>query len=183
MSEVSEKILNLRSLGMTYNEISKSIPCSKGLISYYLGQDQRAKTVERTRKKRVSHPYVSKREKFLEQTKPSTPKLNLKWTKQMKNKIEDFCRTDSSHKATFTLEDIIARYGENPTCYLTGLPINIYEPKTYHFDHILPRSRGGDNSIENLGICTKRANLAKNDMTEDELIEFCKSVLKHKGII
>lgn len=59
--------------------------------------------------------------------------------------------------------------------------INIEETRSYHFDHIVPRSRGGNNSLENLGIATKEANNAKNDMTEEEFIDLCKRVLQNNG--
>jgi 5-methylcytosine-specific restriction endonuclease McrA len=86
-------------------------------------------------------------------------------------------------KSTFTVKDVIEKFGENPICYLTGEQIDINKPRTYHFDHIIPRSRGGDSSIDNLGICTKRANLAKHDMTPDEFEHLCKRVLEHNGYI
>jgi 5-methylcytosine-specific restriction endonuclease McrA len=80
-----------------------------------------------------------------------------------------------------TIEELIERFGETPVCYLTGQPIDINHPRTYQFDHKVPSSRGGTNTIENLGICTKQANQAKSDMTHDEFVEFCKSVLIHHG--
>lgn len=84
-----------------------------------------------------------------------------------------------SHKPLFSVDDVIAKFGDNPSCYLTGQPIDISKPRTYSFDHIIPKSRGGDNSLDNLGLCTKAANQAKNDMTLDEFINSCKQVVKH----
>ena len=77
----------------------------------------------------------------------------------------------------FTVDDVIKKFGKSPKCYITGESIDIQKPRTYHFDHITPRSKGGDNSIDNLGICTKKANLSKNDMTYEEFVEFCQSVV------
>ncbi len=79
----------------------------------------------------------------------------------------------------FTADDVIKKFGENPKCYLTGDPIDIYKPSTYHFDHIVPISRGGTNTIDNLGICTKAANQAKHSMTHTEFIDFCRRVIDH----
>lgn len=79
----------------------------------------------------------------------------------------------------FTVDDIIEKFGDNPVCYLTGQPIDITKPRTYHFDHIVPSSKGGSNSIENLGICTKEANMAKSDMTVEEFVKLCNMVVNH----
>lgn len=80
-----------------------------------------------------------------------------------------------------TEQQVIDKFGENPKCYLTGKEIDISKPRTYQFDHKVPASRGGTNTIDNLGICSRTANLAKSDMTHDEFIEFCKTVLIHHG--
>src|SRR5690606_30698042 len=95
-------------------------------------------------------------------------------------KIQKFFMGDTMSEK-FTLEDIINKFGEKPICYLTGEEIDIYQPRTYQFDHKIPRSRGGENSIENLGIVTKQANKSKTDMTPDEYFNLCKRVLEHQG--
>ncbi len=79
----------------------------------------------------------------------------------------------------FTVDEVIEKFGENPRCYLTGERINIHKPRTYQFDHIIPKSRGGTSDIDNLGICTKQANLAKSDMTLDEFMNLCNVVLQN----
>ena len=98
-------------------------------------------------------------------------------------KSEDFIcqKRGKREKLAFTPDDVINKFGESPVCYITGKKIDIYNTKSYHFDHKLPRSKGGLNTLDNLGICTKQANMAKNDMTEDELIQFCKDVLIYRG--
>jgi len=52
MSELSEDILKLRAEGKSYNEIKNELGCSKGTISYYLGEDQKEKTGARRRDNR-----------------------------------------------------------------------------------------------------------------------------------
>ena len=51
----------------------------------------------------------------------------------------------------------------------------------YQLDHIIPSSRGGDNSFKNLGITHKIVNYMKGNLTPEELIEWCIKILKHNG--
>lgn len=65
MTELRENILELRNKGFSYNEIVTKLGCSKGSVSYYLGQNQKLKTVTRTRDRR------NKVSKFLREFKDS----------------------------------------------------------------------------------------------------------------
>ena len=184
------KIIKLRKNGKTYNEIINILNCSKSTVCYHCGIGQKAKFTKRQHKHRSQqHPYVKKRENFLSYlyTKPKTKNPSSTTKHLIKLKLELFCSTRLGgnrrmyNKPTFTLQDIIDKFGENPKCYLTGEPINIYKPRTYNFDHIIPVSRGGENTLENLGICTKKANSCKSDMTPDELLSLCKQIIEHYG--
>jgi hypothetical protein len=42
-----EEILKLRNQGFSYRQIEKKVGCSKGLIAYYLGDNQKQKTLTR----------------------------------------------------------------------------------------------------------------------------------------
>ena len=79
----------------------------------------------------------------------------------------------------FTTQDVLDKFGDNPVCYLTGTPIDLNKPETYHFDHIIPTSKGGTNDLSNLGICLKEANNAKSDLSLDELKQLCKKILNY----
>jgi 5-methylcytosine-specific restriction endonuclease McrA len=46
---------------------------------------------------------------------------------------------------------------------------------------MIPVSRGGDNSLENLGITCKAANQAKGDLTVEEFLKLCADVLTYNG--
>lgn len=185
---LKQKILSLRSNGKTYTEIAEILDCSKGTISYYCGEGQVFKTQTRRRASRAKcHPFKIKIESFfLYRNNDRLQKKQVcNWKSLLKDKVSRFCATKLPgnnkmyNKATFTVEDVITKFGENPKCYLTGKPINIYEPRTYEFDHKMPLSRGGESSLDNLGICTKQANRAKADMTPEEFIELCKQVIKY----
>jgi len=61
-------------------------------------------------------------------------------------------------------------------CGITGDPL---DPKTAHLDHILPKARGGDNSLLNLRWTTPEANRLKRALLDDELLQLCLKVLRH----
>ena len=81
---------------------------------------------------------------------------------------------------TFTYKDVVEKFGEDTICYLSGEKINLFEGG-YHFDHIIPSSKGGDNSFDNLGILHETVNKMKHDLTPKEFIEWCVKILKYNG--
>jgi len=79
---------------------------------------------------------------------------------------------------TFKAKDLLAKIGDNPICYLTGRPIDLSDGRSYHLDHIVPISKGGDNTLDNCNIACKEANQAKHNLSKDEFIKLCQEVLK-----
>jgi len=51
----------------------------------------------------------------------------------------------------------------------------------YWFDHIVPRSRGGQNTLENLGIAIPEANKAKGNLHLNEFLNLCEMILLNFG--
>ena len=82
-------------------------------------------------------------------------------------------------KRKFNKKDIIKKFGENPKCYLSGLFLDWDKPYTWCFDHIYPKSKGGLNTLNNLGICHPSFNQLKTFMTYEELIIHCKKVINN----
>jgi predicted transcriptional regulator len=177
---LKEDILNLRDLGLSYNEICEKLGCCKSHVCYYINPDRKSKQLDIQKENRKKqHPFQRKLERFiLRDYKTVTKKNTLEWRKMITNKISDFRRSNRKDSPNFTVKDIIDKFGENPKCYLTGDNINIYNPSEYNFDHIIPTSKGGNNTLENLGICTKQANMAKNELMLEEFIELCKRVVE-----
>ena len=167
--EMKDKILELRSRGHSYNQIVKKLGCSKGTVSYYCGAGQKKKSLDRQRKNRLinSGTIISK-------------KLNDLFKYKSRNFRRDGKRIGLVDR-TFKSADLIKKIGKYPACYLTGRDIDLYNTKSYQLDHVAPRSRGGDNSLDNVGITVAEANIAKGSMTVNEFLSFCVEVLEHNG--
>jgi 5-methylcytosine-specific restriction endonuclease McrA len=170
---MKEEILKLRSEGKTFNEIKEILKCSKSTISYHCSDEQKEKSRNRTRKRRENLIH-SKLESFI-----------YRKEKNVKEGIRKFQKTDSNSKGrvnsniktTFNWVDVLNKFGENTYCYLSGEKINLYEDN-YNFDHIIPVSKNGSNSLENLGILHEKVNRMKSDLSPEELIEWCKKILE-----
>lgn len=190
MSKLGDQILDLRSRGLSYNQIVQELGCSKGTVCYHCDSSQKEKTRLRTETYRGQyHPYQRKltrfqKRKFFNRLRPVSQRV---WRKIMTDKICDFHKIllgDGKMKkeeTKFTVEDVVSKFGDTPRCYLTGQEINMNDPSSFHFDHIQPRSKGGSNSLDNLGICTKEANIAKSDLTHSEFLALCRSVVNHNS--
>lgn len=185
---IGEKIILMRRDGKSYSEIIDTLNCSKGTVAYHCGVDQKQKNRRRNISFHKTNPIDKKLYTYKHRKTPDTTKNTGRWTdsihKRKYVKLKNFVynRKDKKHmQLVFTIEDIMKRLGDNPKCYLTGEPIDMSKTSTYNFDHMIPYSRGGDSSLENLGVCTKLANKSKTDMTPDEYFFLCRKVLEHQG--
>ena len=180
-----EKMIKLREQGYTYEQLRKYFGCSMHTVLYNLRADFREKESKRSKKKYAkevnTHPYIRKIKGFKRSIVYNKRiKVTTAAQKRLYNKVSAFQLGDNMKH--FTFQDVLDKFGENPKCYLTGKPIDIWKPSTYHFDHIVSRAKGGDSTIDNLGICTKEANVAKNNMTKEEFIQLCKDVVEYNTI-
>lgn len=169
-----DNILKLRSEGKTYNEIRDILGCSKATICYHCGRGQKKKFSDRQKRNR-SKP-TSQNEKRAENFQAIIKK-------GIKSKSERFSREDVFVSPSFRFKDIIEKFGEFPRCYLTGRQLDWSISTDISFDHIIPRSKGGDNSIDNLGLCCRDANMSKTYLTTEEYLSLCKEVLENFGYI
>jgi len=175
MSKKSE-ILRLRANGKPYNEIAKTVGCSKSLVCYYCSETESQKTRDRQRKRREGNVLVSKVDAFKGRALP----FKLK-DFQRKRTVGGHYYVNGCRENGFTLTDVLDKIGPSPQCYLTGRQINLAEPKTYSFDHVVPVSRGGTLELFNLGLVCREANHAKHDRTLEELLTLCTEILTHHG--
>jgi len=63
-------------------------------------------------------------------------------------------------------------------CALTGEQLT---PTNFALDHIVPIVDGGDFTASNSQLVLKTVNRAKNTMSEDDFIEMCRQVVRHRG--
>ena len=62
-------------------------------------------------------------------------------------------------------------------CWYCGLDIKF---KHKHIDHIVPRSRGGYDELENFALACQYCNLAKKDRSLEEFIEWLNAIKRNK---
>lgn len=158
---LKEQILKLRNEGKTYSEIADLIHCSKGVISYHCNESVKANA-------------LANKNKWRKETTLKTKIRNFNHQNQYKRKLYPIVRNPN-----LTEKSLIEKFGPNPKCYISGIPINLDDPSAYSLDHIIPISKGGTNDISNCGLASKTANMIKSDLSIDELIEYCKLILNH----
>ena len=182
---LKDQILKLRQDNIPYRKIAQLLNCSLSCVNYAINTEKCTKYRRNLRKS--YHPFIRKTERFMQTKRKSKGIRNRanhieKFKRLILQKIKCYFKINKEQIVpTFTYEDVINKFGEKPTCYLTGEELNIYEPRTYQFDHIIPKSKGGQSTLDNLGICTALANRVKYNMTPDEFFNFCKKVLNHQG--
>lgn len=182
MSDLSERILALRAEGKSYRQIEAALGCAKSTVAYYCSEEQKQKAKARVVNLRASNGLVRKVEVFKRPTKVSKAHPGISTPeKKTYTKVSRFQGHVPVAEQEFTFQDVLNKHGDTPICYLTGDAVDYNEPSTYHFDHVVPRSKGGTNTLDNLGLATKQANQMKGDMSLDEFLDMCEKVLRHHG--
>ena len=106
--------------------------------------------------------------------------------KIISSKISQFSRMGKKTKRfyckfMFKEKDLMNKIGDEPRCYWTGRKINLDNGKSYQLDHFVPKSKGGDNSLENCVLACKEANQGRSDITSEDYIKLSCEVAVHKG--
>jgi 5-methylcytosine-specific restriction endonuclease McrA len=150
-----------------YRKIAQHLQIPKSTVVYHLSPTAKLQSKERTRKYRKENLNT-----ILHRKKDNFQCIGPR-RKSGKYRVV----------STFSAKELRVKLLASPFCYLTGEKINLLLPKTYQLDHIHPVSKGGNNSLNNCGLTTKQANLAKSDSTVSEFLELCKKVLIYNGYV
>ena len=142
--------------GKSYRELEK-MGYPKSLCNYYCTEDGKEKVRLRNQKNRQES------ERMI-----------------VNKKIDQFMRPykgePTSEDKKFTYDDVIKKYPDGVSCYLTGRKIDLTKRNSFSLDHVIPKSKGGPNNIDNMRIAYMQANQAKNDMILDDFIEMCHEI-------
>lgn len=156
--------------------------CKKSWPAYYAREKEKYK--ERARQFRQQHPEEAKRQsrEYAAHNRQTIIEKRRIWRKRNRAKIVEYMRTwrnanrerysalQAKHRALkkgaqVNLQAIIAwmkqvRSKKTVRCYYCKqhVPVN-----AIHFDHIVPLSRGGMHSVENLCVTCAFCNLSKGD--------------------
>lgn len=184
MKHNKDDFIRLRAEGKTYEQIANILCCSKATVCYYLKPGQKEKIIK------ISSEYLKTKGKML---KLVTSKINafVKNVSKKTTRFQQIYRREydkngtkyiaEPYERTFGYQDVINKFKDNCICYLTGRKIDLSVSNTYSFDHIIPTCKGGPNTLDNLGLVCKDANLAKSGLFLEDFIQLCKEVLEHNG--
>ena len=187
--EIKKEILELRSEGFSYRQICEKLNCSKGTVAYHCGKGQKEKYRKNSNETKKRNPLRRKMWAF-QGEKYKSVKINPisgGRAKVLKSKRDNFSEIKKSRKESagynymFTLEQLENKIGDNPICYLSGESIDLNNSREYSLDHIVPKSKGGTNDLDNCGLASSKANQAKSDLSVEEYITLCKNVLENNG--
>lgn len=84
-------------------------------------------------------------------------------------------------KFNFSLLDFKKHILNNPVCYISGETLNLNLHNSWQIDHIIPISKGGKTTLENIKPVSKKANKSKSDLLLEEFLELCKQCLLNHG--
>lgn len=178
---LKSQIIELRSNGCSYPQIKEKLGCSKGTIAFHCSTKVREKTMKRHQKRRKANPLRTKMEAFKYTKKRVNKEVKFNGgsaIQRLKIKTWHFVQLKKGYEERmFNEQQLLEKIGDAPVCYLTGRPIDLQNSQSYNLDHIVAKSKGGDNSLDNCQIACREANQAKNDLTYDEFIQLCKDVL------
>jgi 5-methylcytosine-specific restriction endonuclease McrA len=173
---LKDKILELRSQGLSYNKIVEQLGCAKSTVAYYCNNTSKDKFKTSQNRRRKADPLKRKIEH-----------QRISKTNPIRSKIKNFMRAADYRQGnkimepvTFSSKNLLEKCGS--TCYLTGDTIDFGDTASYSLDHRVPRSKGGLNTLENCEFATKAANFAKGDLSLEEFFELCVKVVKHNKL-
>ncbi len=187
-----DNILLLKSKGYSYSQIVKELGCSLGTVAYHCGKGQKQKSQNR-KTNQLEYEVRNSRNcsRFFcgdKRRKYKAPKLTpycitmKEADKIARMRLKNFSTNkEGIMKALTNIKKVKQKYNISEanhtfTCAYTGDTLDWKDPSGFQWDHIMPRCKGGEDTLENLQIISTNANQAKGSMTHDEFIKLCKKV-------
>ena len=164
---IISQIKLMKKSGLGYKKIAKKLNLPRSSVRYYLDPNGKEKSRLKMTRWRNKNPLKNKL---------------LKARNAIRDKVKSFKRSSKTKLERSTRSDVDSKLFlnemmNNPVCYLTGVKINLNNPEDFQLDHKIPKSRGGSNNVDNLGLCCSWVNRAKWNMTTEEFIAMCKLVV------
>ena len=148
-----------------YKRIAKEVGCSPNTVKFHLSDKAKEDGRRRSRKAK----FAKKLGRF---------RHRLRERKKNFDRVEGSDRKSKAAK-TFSPKQLLKHIGDNPVCYLTGESIDLKKYDTYEFDHIIPVSKGGKNTLRNFGLAAKGVNQAKGNLSVKDFVAMCRKVVAH----
>lgn len=100
----------------------------------------------------------------------------LKWEQRLKRRRQRGSDRRRARLAAATVNGRVDRHEiilrDKSTCWICGQKC---EPHEIHLDHVIPLSKGGEHSPENVRVAHDRCNLAKRDLLPSDLPSYTQS--------
>lgn len=193
-----DQIIKLRSEGYSYREIARKLKCAKSTVARYSNSNNEEKAKEwkkeNSDRDKVYHKIDNfhnnrHKDKEIKPEEETEPKTSV--STRVNQKIQGFVGNKQGRgrrykmlkrtPSTFGIKDIEIKFNDTGECYLSGRKLDWEKTTEWHLDHIVARSKGGSNTLDNCGIACKEANLAKSNLDIGELLELCEDILTHNG--
>jgi len=138
-------------------------------------QNNIIKERERSKKYRENNleKEIKRRKEYYIKNKEIIKEKRDKYRKENPESIKNFNNARRAHKKgskheKYSIDEILTLYGNN--CYICDLPIDLEKPRKVgvfgweeglHIDHVIPISKGGDDTIDNVRPTHGKCNISK----------------------
>jgi len=176
--ELKVKIKKLLDAGNSRKKIVEKLGCSKSMISYVFKNKKRNQKICYVSKKLFC--FKNREENTIIEIAGFNPDEKL-WI--FCEKISSFRKNSTMHQRTKpTKKNVLEKFSGTPCCGLCGTACDFKNSKSYSFDHYVPKSRGGDNSLENMQLLCTQCNMMKHAMLQEEFLEKCKKIVEYNKL-
>lgn len=152
-----EQIKQLRNEGKPRKVIAETLGITIYQVDYCLTQPDTAERQDwarRARSKRSSHG--------------------------LRHRLHGWKRRKAPDK-DFTFDDVVKKFGNQPCCALSGLPIDFQDSRTYELDHIVPVCDGGSGNLDNMQLVRPEINMMKACLHEETFVRLCGLVAVYRA--